>query len=160
MHRTRNAAYGQPYRGFESLPLRHPLPLREYSSKGYRALETTFKTWMPATSAGMTIQIPPDVSKHFGFEIKSRHCRRALIESDLVRSSASHRRRQSVAADAPGAALQHSIGLLDRDDEDFRARLDVVLVARHVSHDRRVSGDDILDTKWIVRAGVNYKFGG
>ena len=24
MHRTRNAAYGQPYRGFESLPLRHP----------------------------------------------------------------------------------------------------------------------------------------
>jgi hypothetical protein len=22
MHRTRNAAYGQPYRGFESLPLR------------------------------------------------------------------------------------------------------------------------------------------
>ena len=22
-HRTRNAAYGQPYRGFESLPLRH-----------------------------------------------------------------------------------------------------------------------------------------
>src|SRR5882762_6126310 len=26
MHRTRNAAYGQPYRGFESLPLRHPSP--------------------------------------------------------------------------------------------------------------------------------------
>jgi hypothetical protein len=26
MHRTRNAAYGQPYRGFESLPLRHPTP--------------------------------------------------------------------------------------------------------------------------------------
>src|SRR5262249_53458854 len=25
MHRTRNAAYGQPYRGFESLPLRHTL---------------------------------------------------------------------------------------------------------------------------------------
>jgi hypothetical protein len=25
MHRTRNAAYGQPYRGFESLPLRHNL---------------------------------------------------------------------------------------------------------------------------------------
>jgi hypothetical protein len=24
MHRTRNAAYGQPYRGFESLPLRQP----------------------------------------------------------------------------------------------------------------------------------------
>src|SRR5215472_19199531 len=23
MHRTRNAAYGQPYRGFKSLPLRH-----------------------------------------------------------------------------------------------------------------------------------------
>ena len=23
MHRTRNAAYGQPYRGFESSPLRH-----------------------------------------------------------------------------------------------------------------------------------------
>jgi hypothetical protein len=27
MHRTRNAAYGQPYRGFESLPLRHPAPI-------------------------------------------------------------------------------------------------------------------------------------
>ena len=25
MHRTRNAAYGQPYRGFESLPLRHKI---------------------------------------------------------------------------------------------------------------------------------------
>ena len=25
-HRTRNAAYGQPYRGFESLPLRHIYP--------------------------------------------------------------------------------------------------------------------------------------
>src|SRR5437870_5566393 len=24
-HRTRNAAYGQPYRGFESLPLRHTI---------------------------------------------------------------------------------------------------------------------------------------
>ena len=25
MRRTRNAKYGQPYRGFESLPLRHPI---------------------------------------------------------------------------------------------------------------------------------------
>src|SRR3989440_6897527 len=31
MHRTRNAAYGQPYRGFESLPLRHDLKYRYYS---------------------------------------------------------------------------------------------------------------------------------
>src|SRR5271166_6473742 len=35
MHRTRNAAYGQPYRGFESLPLRHPSPLRGFRF-GYR----------------------------------------------------------------------------------------------------------------------------
>ena len=28
MHRTRNAAYGQPYRGFESLPLRHDYAFR------------------------------------------------------------------------------------------------------------------------------------
>ena len=28
MHRTRNAAYGQPYRGFESPPLRHRFPLK------------------------------------------------------------------------------------------------------------------------------------
>ncbi len=28
MHRTRNAAYGQPYRGFESLPLRHALKIQ------------------------------------------------------------------------------------------------------------------------------------
>jgi hypothetical protein len=31
MHRTRNAAYGQPYRGFESLPLRHELNARYIS---------------------------------------------------------------------------------------------------------------------------------
>ena len=30
MHRTRNAAYGQPYRGFESLPLRHAFNICGY----------------------------------------------------------------------------------------------------------------------------------
>src|SRR5258706_14356920 len=31
-HRTRNAAYGQPYRGFESLPVRHLSPERDMLS--------------------------------------------------------------------------------------------------------------------------------
>ncbi|VVT00789.1 hypothetical protein RHIZ404_190401 [Rhizobium sp. EC-SD404] len=35
MHRTRNAAYGQPYRGFESPPLRHsPTIVRESGDRG------------------------------------------------------------------------------------------------------------------------------
>ncbi len=32
MRRTRNAKYGQPYRGFESLPLRHPPPILRFSA--------------------------------------------------------------------------------------------------------------------------------
>src|SRR5580704_838181 len=32
MHRTRNAAYGQPYRGFESLPLRQPNKINHLAS--------------------------------------------------------------------------------------------------------------------------------
>ena len=34
MHRTRNAAYGQPYRGFESLPLRHLIKSIAYEGVG------------------------------------------------------------------------------------------------------------------------------
>jgi len=52
-----------------------------------------------------------------------------------------HRRDYAIAADPPGAALQSAIGLLDRDDEDLGARLDVALIARHVSHDRRIGGN-------------------
>src|SRR5262249_11362068 len=61
-----------------------------------------------------------------------------------ARPAHSHRRRHAVAADPPGAALQCSIGLLDHDDEDLSAWLDLTLVARHVSHDRRIGGDSDL----------------
>src|SRR5262245_44975153 len=36
MHRTRNAAYGQPYRGFESLPLRQSFARTRLILEGYR----------------------------------------------------------------------------------------------------------------------------
>src|SRR5262245_49601334 len=43
----------------------------------------------------------------------------------------SHRRRYPVPTDPPGATLQRSVGLLVRDDEDFRAGLEITLVARY-----------------------------
>ena len=46
----------------------------------------------------------------------------------------SHRRRYSIPTDPPRASLQRSVGLLDRGDEDFRARLEIAIVALHVSH--------------------------
>ena len=56
MHRTRNAAYGQPYRGFESLPLRQnlqkpPTKLAEWAKElSPKELEhpsfRAFKTWL------------------------------------------------------------------------------------------------------------------
>src|SRR3546814_7025790 len=42
MHRTRNAAYGQPYRGFESLPLRHLLVLHIRSESPNPGLSAAF----------------------------------------------------------------------------------------------------------------------
>ena len=53
----------------------------------------------------------------------------------------SHRRRYSIPTDPPRATLQHSIGLLDRGDEDFRTRLEIALVPRHVNNNGRTGGD-------------------
>src|SRR2546423_139148 len=53
----------------------------------------------------------------------------------------SHRRRYSIPADPPRATLQRSIGLLDRGDEDFCARLQIALVPLHVNDDGRVGRD-------------------
>src|SRR5216683_5731222 len=58
MHRTRNAAYGQPYRGFESLPLRHPSPCRATGGRppedrqGEGCLRTAYG--IPASVRGTT----------------------------------------------------------------------------------------------------------
>src|SRR5262249_61916247 len=52
----------------------------------------------------------------------------------------SHRRRYSIPADSPRASLQRSIGLSDRGDEDFCARLKIALVSRHVNNNGRVGG--------------------
>src|SRR4051812_24893036 len=43
MHRTRNAAYGQPYRGFESLPLRQSL--LELDSLDPSGARSTARIW-------------------------------------------------------------------------------------------------------------------
>jgi hypothetical protein len=46
MHRTRNAAYGQPYRGFESLPLRQnsnkPLKYNHFSMRWLHTHVSTY----------------------------------------------------------------------------------------------------------------------
>ena len=53
-----------------------------------------------------------------------------------------HWRRYSISANPPRATLQRSIGLLDRRDEDFRARLEIVIVPPHVGNDWRIDGDE------------------
>lgn len=53
----------------------------------------------------------------------------------------SHGRRHSIPTHPPRATLQRSIRLLDRSDEDFCARLEIVIVASHVSNNWRVGGD-------------------
>src|SRR5262249_37842659 len=55
MHRTRNAAYGQPYRGFESLPLRQPLCL------GARYLKGNFLGTQghPTSNVAVIVSRPP-----------------------------------------------------------------------------------------------------
>jgi hypothetical protein len=51
-----------------------------------------------------------------------------------------HWRRYAISANPPRATLQRSIGLLDRRDEDFRARLEIVIVAPHIGNDWRIGG--------------------
>jgi hypothetical protein len=51
--------------------------------------------------------------------------------------------------------LQRSIRLLDRSDEDFRARLEIDLVAPHVSNNWRVGGDkDFLFSVLVFQPSV------
>src|SRR6516165_1281989 len=61
--------------------------------------------------------------------------------SKLLLAPRSHRRRYSIPADSPRATLQRSIGLLNRDDEDFCTRLEIAPVPRHVNNDGRIGGD-------------------
>jgi hypothetical protein len=60
---------------------------------------------------------------------------------NFLRATRSHRRRHSVSTDPPCATLLRTIRLLDRNDEDFRANLEIALVPRGVSNDGRISGD-------------------
>jgi hypothetical protein len=55
MHRTRNAAYGQPYRGFESLPLRHPTPLRGYGRQTTYTRSAIFTKTLTVTAEQMPL---------------------------------------------------------------------------------------------------------
>ena len=56
MHRTRNAAYGQPYRGFESLPLRQSNKINNLS----RCL-ATLATAISDSLANVLRGVPCDV---------------------------------------------------------------------------------------------------
>ena len=56
-------------------------------------------------------------------------------------TSRSHGRRHSIPTNPPRPTLQRSIRLLDRSDENSRAKLEIVIVARHVSNNWRVGGD-------------------
>src|SRR5215472_16375451 len=68
MHRTRNAAYGQPYRGFESLPLRHRLTRAVQIGEGYRSPDLFRSSLLSLTQRGtryalatraLWVRIPP-----------------------------------------------------------------------------------------------------
>jgi hypothetical protein len=55
---------------------------------------------------------------------QSNHSRHGHLLPFAPRS----RRGYSIPTDPPRATLQRSIGLLDRSDEDFRARLEIALI--------------------------------
>src|SRR5262249_29382497 len=93
-HRTRNAAYGQPYRGFESLPLRHRRkgPFRTH---GLRFIPEVWVTlgWRPASRGLAGISVFAGNFRPAGVEIEGSkhqppgaHLVRELIE-ELCRRS-------------------------------------------------------------------------
>jgi hypothetical protein len=53
----------------------------------------------------------------------------------------SHRRSYSIPADPPRPALQRSIGLFGREDEDLCSRLEIGLVSRHVGYNGCIGGN-------------------
>jgi hypothetical protein len=57
MHRTRNAAYGQPYRGFESLPLRQ-LPSATVGKTGNPMTNQRQSRFQDGCSRGKKLKIP------------------------------------------------------------------------------------------------------
>jgi hypothetical protein len=73
-------------------------------------------------------------------EQRRRHGEQFFTPNFLL-APRSHRRRYSIPTDTPRATLQRPIGLLDRGDEDFRARLEIALVPLHVNNNGRVGGD-------------------
>src|SRR5262249_4233195 len=73
-----------------------------------------------------------------GFAHIRRESGHAIWPSSCARRS--HGRRYSIPADSPRATLQRSIGLLNRDDEDFCTRLEIAPVPRHVNNDGRIGG--------------------
>jgi len=82
----------------------------------------------------------PTRSPHCGRE-QRRRCGGQFFMSNFLLAPRSHRRRYSIPTDPPRATLQRSIGLLDRGDEDFRARLEIALVPLHVNNNGRTGGD-------------------
>ena len=82
MHRTRNAAYGQPYRGFESLPLRHG------PGGHYFSVRVTPLIW---PVAALFRQSPPNLVKG-----QSRH--RVLWSAVFLRTSVLLRRGTELRA--------------------------------------------------------------
>ncbi len=69
MHRTRNAAYGQPYRGFDSLPLRQfplkslrKLPIFRSPRPDIAAAGQFFGCYRPARGASVFFKDAPEVA--------------------------------------------------------------------------------------------------
>src|SRR5256886_3409629 len=77
------------------------------------------------------------VNRKFRGNARRRRHGEQFFTPNLLFAPRSHRRRYSIPTDPPRAALQRSIGLLDPGDENFRTRLEIALVPRHISHSAR-----------------------
>ena len=81
------------------------------------------------------------VNRKFRGNARRRRHGEQFFTPNLLFAPRSHRRRYSIPTDPPRAALQRSIGLLDRGDEHFRTRLEIALVPLHVNNNGRIGGD-------------------
>src|SRR5690242_1790523 len=100
MHRTRNAAYGQPYRGFESLPLRHPTPMSTPESGGIS--NPRFIPLLAFVFDKARSQTTRSLRERYGFEsLPLRH----LCPPPLPTSTPEHERHDWVGKSNPRSEL-------------------------------------------------------
>ena len=110
MHRTRNAAYGQPYRGFESLPLRQWIRLRLCYLYAFRLYLRAGPNCGPNSSFP-----PPGTCRHvFALGNRPRTRQSAADQGDDTRRVLQSRLRACMRALAQHANLRR--GTADRVD--------------------------------------------